>query len=35
MEALFLEDGNRAGRIRLLSPLRVFLPIKEQLTVRL
>ena len=29
------EEGNRAGRIRLLSPLRVFLPIKDQLTVRL
>ena len=29
------EEGNGAGRIRLLSPLRVFLPIKEQLTVRL
>jgi hypothetical protein len=29
------EKGNRAGRIRLLSPLRVFLPIKDQLTVRL
>jgi hypothetical protein len=30
-----LQEGNRAGRIRLLSPLRVFLPIKDQLTVRL
>jgi len=29
------EEGNRADRIRLLSPLRVFLPIKDQLTVRL
>jgi hypothetical protein len=29
------EEGNRTGRIRLLSPPRVFLPIKDQLTVRL
>jgi hypothetical protein len=29
------EEGNRGGRIRLLSRLRVFLPIKDQLTVRL